>query len=210
MRRGNHSKSRASKGLVLLLALVLVFGVAVGGTIAWLTAKSDTVTNTFTTSNITVTIAETKGTGDGLNKSYQMIPGHTIEKDPKVSVTADSEACYLFVKLTKSANFDTYLEYVIADGTDGWNALEGETGVYYREVEKGAGATGFDVLKGNIVTVKNSVTATDMANAKDANAPTLEVTAYACQLYQSAGSKLPVATAWSSIYSEHINPPANP
>lgn len=98
------------KGLALVLALTLLVVGVVAGTLAWLTAKSDVVTNTFTTSDIKVELKETTGT------EYKMIPGYTISKNPKATVLAGSEECYLFVKLDKSASFDTYLEYVIADG----------------------------------------------------------------------------------------------
>ena len=102
------------KGLAMLLALVLLAVCAVSGTLAWLTAKSDTVTNTFTTSDITVKLEESTGT------SYKMIPGYTITKNPKAWVVKGSEECFLFVKLEKSANFDDFMTYVMADG---WTQL---------------------------------------------------------------------------------------
>ena len=68
------------KGLALILALTLLTVGIVAGTLAWLTAKSDTVTNTFTTSDITVKLQETTGT------SYKMIPGYDLEKNPKAWV----------------------------------------------------------------------------------------------------------------------------
>ncbi len=56
------------KGLALFLALTLLVVGVVAGTLAWLTAKSDVVTNTFTTSDIKVELKETTGT------EYKMIP----------------------------------------------------------------------------------------------------------------------------------------
>ena len=50
------------KGLALILALTLLVVGVVAGTLAWLTAKSDVVTNTFTTSDIKVELKETTGT----------------------------------------------------------------------------------------------------------------------------------------------------
>ena len=38
----------SSRTFIMLLALVLVIGVAAGSTVAWLTAKTDSVVNTFT------------------------------------------------------------------------------------------------------------------------------------------------------------------
>lgn len=183
------------KGLAMVLALVLLAVCAVSGTLAWLTAKSDVVTNTFTTSDIKVELKETTG------KEYKMIPGYTIRKDPKATVLAGSEECFLFVKLDKSANFDTYLEYVIADG---WTKLDGVTDtVYYRVVDGTTNQIGkpYSVLKGDQVTVKGSVTKEQM-NALDVGGvakPTLTITAYASQLYKSAGVEFTAAEAWKNV-----------
>ena len=87
------------KALALILAVVLVVGGVVGGTLAWLTAESDTVTNTFTLGDIDIDLDETTGS------NYTMIPGNTIGKNPKVTVTAGSEDCWLFVKVEKTGEF---------------------------------------------------------------------------------------------------------
>ena len=183
------------KTLALLAALVLVIGCIIGGTLAWLTAKSDVVTNTFTTSDIKVELKETTGT------EYKMIPGYTISKDPKATVLSGSEECYLFVKLDKSANFDTYLEYVIADG---WTKLDDVTDtVYYRVVDGTTNqiGTAYSVLKDDQVTVLGTVTKADMEalNAEGAAKPTLTITAYASQLYKSAGVEFTAADAWANV-----------
>lgn len=181
------------KGLALVLALTLLVVGVVAGTLAWLTAKSDTVTNTFTTSDIKVKLEETTGT------NYKMIPGYTISKDPTATVLSGSEECYLFVKLDKSQNFDTYLKYDIADG---WTKLEGVAGtVYYRVVDGTTNQIGtpYSVLKDDKVTVKGEVTK-EMMNALDAEGaekPTLKITAYASQLYKSAGVEFTPAEAWA-------------
>lgn len=183
------------KGLAMVLALVLLAVCAVSGTLAWLTAKSDTVVNTFTTSDIKVKLEETTGT------EYKMIPGYTIGKDPKATVLEGSEECYLFVKLDKSTNFDTYLEYVIADG---WTKLDGVAGtVYYRVVDGTTNqiGTAYSVLKDDQVTVKGSVTKAQMNDLDAAGAvkPTLTITAYASQLYKSAGVEFTPAEAWANV-----------
>ena len=181
------------KTFVLLLALVLIAGAAVGGTLAWLTAKSDVVTNTFTTSDIKVELKETTGT------EYKMIPGYTISKNPKATVLSGSEECYLFVKLDKSTNFDTYLEYVIADG---WTKLDGVTDtVYYRVVDGTTNQIGtpYSVLKDDQVTVKGSVTKEQMNAFTDATLPKLTITAYASQLHKNATETFDAATAWGNI-----------
>lgn len=184
------------KVLALVLAMVLVVVGVAAGTLAWLTAKSDTVTNTFTTSDIKVKLEETKN-------NFKMIPGYDIQKDPKATVLAGSEECFLFVKLEKSANFDDFMTYEMADG---WTALTGENGVYYRKVQTADIDKPFGVLKDDKVTVKGTVTK-DMMNAIDNNTaanPTLTITAYASQLYKDGTTQFTAAEAWANVN------PANP
>lgn len=161
------------KGWLSVVALVLVLCCAVGGTLAWLTDKTDPVTNTFTVGDIDIDLAES----DGLD--LKMIPGRTITKDPKVTVKAGSEACWLFVKVQKSANFADFLTYEMADG---WTALDGVDGVFWREVGAVTADTSFEVLKGNKVTVQNTVTKEMLQGVKEGTKrPTLAFTAYAVQ-----------------------------
>ena len=182
--------------MALLAAVLLVVGVAIGGTLAWLTAQSDTVVNTFTTSDIEIELKE--DIGKTSNYQFKMIPGYTIDKDPKVTVKAGSEACFLFVKLTKSANFDTYMTYKMADGWTELTGVSGVSGVYYREVEGSAIGTEYSVLKDNQVTVRGEVTSSMMETAKTST-PTLTVSAYASQLYKNNTDKFTAAEAWGNI-----------
>ena len=188
------------KTAALFLALALVVGATIGGTIAWLTATSDTVTNTFTTSNIDITLNETDANGNTVtSNSYKMVPGCTITKDPKVTVATGSEECWLFVKLEKSDNFDTYMTYEIADD---WTPLDGVENVYYRHVttDMMGEEHAFPVLKDNQVTVKKDVTKEQMnALEKSTNYPTLTVTAYASQYMNNTEHFEPI-DAWNNVY----------
>lgn len=184
------------KGLALVLALALMVVGAVAGTLAWLTAKSDTVTNTFTTSDITVKLEETKGTSATGGKEFKMIPGYAISKDPKAKVLAGSEECFLFVKLDESTNFDDYMTYEMADG---WTPLTGVDGVYFRKVLTEDMGTAYSVLKGDKVTVNDTVTKEQMNAFTDATLPKLTITAYASQLHKNATETFDAATAWSNI-----------
>lgn len=110
---------------------MLVIGCAVGGTVAWLTQKTDAVVNTFTYGDINIELTETKPEV----KQAKIIPGIDIEKGPKVMVKKDSEACWLFVKVEQTGTFVTdKVTYSVMTGIDGWTALADNTGVYYRKV----------------------------------------------------------------------------
>lgn len=163
------------KKITLLLSLALAVAIGIGGTLAWLTAKTDAVTNTFTVGNINITLTEEAG---GNTKEFKMVPGQTITKDPKVTVKAGSEACWLFVKIEESANLDDFISYAVADG---WTALTGVDGVYYRAVDATTTDMVYPVLTGNQVTVENDVTKAMMDNLTADNYPTLTFTAYAIQ-----------------------------
>lgn len=176
------------KVLALVLAMVLVVVGVAAGTLAWLTAKSDTVTNTFTTSDIKVELTET-------NEAYKMIPGYDIHKDPKAKVLSGSEECFLFVKLEKSANFDKFMTYEMADG---WAELTGENGVYYRKVQTADIDKPFSVLKDDKVTVKGDVTKATMEGLSANTLPTLTITAYASQLHKDAETEFTAAEAWAN------------
>lgn len=160
------------KIIAAVLVVAIVASCAVGATLAWLQDETDEVVNTFTTSKVEIELDESN------NLDLEMVPGKVITKDPKVTVVAGSEACYVFVKIEKSDNYGTYLEeYKIADG---WKELDGVEGVYYREVDEIAADEVFYVLKDNQVVVKTGVTNDNMTAANE-NAPTLTFTAYAVQ-----------------------------
>ncbi len=180
------------KLVIALMALALVLSFTLGGTLAWLVATSNPVVNTFTTSDIGVTLAETP-------QEYKMVPGCDIAKDPKASVTSGSEAAWLFVKVEKSENFDQYMTFEMAEG---WTEVE--TGVYARKVETADIGTAYSVLKGDKVTVKQTVTKEMMETAKT-NAPTLTFTAYASQLMKNATTEFTAADAWAIVSPSNTN-----
>ncbi len=190
-------KRGSLKTLLMILAVSLIICGVVGGTVAWLITKTAPVVNTFTYGDVNITLDETDtddGDGDTNTNTYTMVPGNTITKDPKVTVLADSEDSWLFVKLDKSTdpNFDAFMQYEIADG---WTALEGTTDVYYREVSQADTDAAYYIIKDNAVTVKGDVTK-EMLNALTAY-PTLTVTAYAVQRDADIDAIDTAAEAWA-------------
>ena len=173
------------KIVICALSIAVIICCAVGGTFAWLTTQTSEVKNTFTIGNIDITLAET-------TSAFKMIPGESIAKDPVVTVKAGSEACWLFVKVTESDNLDSFISYSVDSG---WTALTGVSGVYYREVAAVSADTSFDVLTGNAVTVKDTVTKTMMDALTENTLPTLTFKAYAVQKAGSATA----ADAWAKV-----------
>ena len=167
----------------LIIALALLLAVSVGVTVALLVASSKPVVNTFTVGGVDITLTET-------TTEYKMTPGVTVAKDPTVTVLANSEKCWLFVKVEKENDFDTFCTYEIQDG---WTALEGQAGVFYLMVEKSSANQSFPVLKNNSVLIKDTLTE-EQLNGVTVN-PTLTVTAYATQI---EGLATP-AVAWQAL-----------
>ena len=95
-------------GAVQVLAIVLVFAVAVGGTVAYLTSTAN-VKNTFTVGSVNIKLDEAKVTPDGkavtpaervTANDYKLMPGHVYTKDPTVTVLNGSEESYVRMKVT--------------------------------------------------------------------------------------------------------------
>lgn len=170
------------KMAALGLAGALVLGIA-GGTYAYLQDTTDAITNTFTVGKVDIDLTEP-------SETYHIVPGKDITKSPKVTVKANSETAWVFVKLTPSADFTT----IFGDDGDGWaiasgwTALDGHEGVYYREYTKASADTDYTVLKDNKVTpLTTSEPTSDMT-------VTLAVKAYAIQKEGNADA----ATAWTN------------
>ena len=101
------------KKIALLMAAIMLFGVTVGATIAWLTDETEEVVNTFTVGDVIIDIDEVDYDKDDNSEDnvsfssqirdkaneYHLIPGKTYVKDPVVHVKAGSEACFLFVEV---------------------------------------------------------------------------------------------------------------
>ncbi len=193
-----------SKAVVLTLCAVLLVVASVMGTMAYLTSK-DSVNNTFTVGKVKLTLDETKVDEYGEKyldsddssvsessavkvqaNTYNLVPGHTYIKDPTVHVEADSEDCYVFVKVENGlADFEATGDSKIArqiTETNEWDQLtdkEGKdvAGVYYKSVSKSGDAQDLAVF--------SSFTLANDANSKkgwtDLASANIKVTAYAIQ-----------------------------
>ena len=199
--------------IVLFASGMVLLGMGIGGSLAWLQDSATPVTNTFTTSNIGVTLTET-------TKAYKMVPGHTISKDPVVTVKADSEDCWVFIKVTESnsPDLDAYIDYDI--DLNNWTLLEesvdkdgNEESVYYckatditddRKIKVLGYTDTSNVFHPEEVLVKSTVTKVMMDNiySGKVNEPTLTFQAYAAQLYKNNNTEFTVEEAWDIVNSE--------
>ena len=192
------------KKLLIVIACHVVILSTLVGSLAWLTSKSESTIIQFQPSKVLTNVQNPVTLEKGESGSLIMVAGQKMEQ--KLAVMAEVNIdCYLFMQVEKSDNFDAFLTYAIAEG---WTALEGENGVYYREVKASKEDQAFPVLKDNVITVLQSVT-TDMMNGlkaddpateeNECNYPKLTVTSFACQKQGFASAK----DAW-----KQLTPPA--
>lgn len=140
------------KKLTTVLAIVLVVALSVAGTYAYLTAQTDTVTNTFTAaglaSNFSLDESQANQRPDGsytlnLNErvqanAYSVVPKVNLAKDPTVHVTLEKNVgAYVF--LAVDDNLGDGLTATIDDTQ--WTALNktytangAEWTIYYKQL----------------------------------------------------------------------------
>lgn len=148
-----HQKAQSKRNPLLLLALaLLVLAVAIGGTIAWLTA-SNYVTNTFTVGEINKPdpglpdpdkpeddcpaegcpdpgsdgVSMTGNIYEIFKQGSKIYPGATVSKTPWIGVGAKSEPTYVFAYVdnkmaAEDSNTATAPYFEL---NDGWVAVDG-------------------------------------------------------------------------------------
>jgi len=157
------------QNILILCLLILVIG-----RMSYAKYRSEKKHETFT---IEFIAGDIKLETTDSNTEFVIVPGKIIAKDTKVTVKANSEACYIFVKLEKSDDFDTYLEYEIASE---WIELSENTNIYYCEVPKITTDTDYNVFNNNQIIVKQDI-AKESYELFNQDKLTLKFTAYAVQ-----------------------------
>jgi len=171
------------KIVTLAVCALLLVAIGVAGTIAYFT-WTGTVENTFTVGKVTATLDEAKvdeyGVKDGDKRvsegnTFNVIPGHTYTKDPVITIGANSEDAWVFVKVDNEiAALETTTAAKTIDGqlkANGWTAYT-VAGVYYKSYTKSAADT-------KLATFTTFTVATTVENGAEGGKIT--VSAYAIQ-----------------------------
>ena len=221
---------KMKKVLALALALVLIVGATVAGTVAWLMDTTGNVTNTFTVGNIDIDLKEHDLKADGTldntkevteEDTYKIIPGTSQPKDPFVRVEANSDACWVFIKVEEKNSAATYITYSIDNSV--WTPLVddnndgiADNGVYYKDMPAVTVDTKLNILSGATVSYSENLTKTQINNlytiVKDADGnvtsmtmlakeelPKLQFTAYAIQKTNGNGTTFTASEAWTAL-----------
>ena len=187
------------KNLITTVASVAMVGViAVGSTLAYLSANDGTLTNTFTFANdIVVDVYETTnessyasvtsdgGKGVGVNGGIDysnLIPGQTLNKNVDLDVDTTFET-YLYVNIKA----DGAGEKMTLGALEGWTPVEGKVddngyGIYRKTSNVSANTDAIDVF--------DTVTVPDVDSTKGVtiNPITINVWAAQASAFENAGA----------------------
>lgn len=211
-----------SKALLLALCAVLLVTASMLGTMAYLT-DNKTVTNTFTVGQVKIKLDEAKANPDGSlvenadrvqGNSYKLLPGHTYNKDPMVTVLKDSEASYIKMTVTFSnaKELDAIFAPNGADMTKIFNGYDPANWIYKGNTKDETKNTrtyefwykkAVDAPDGNValdalfdsITVPGTITNEQLATIEGM---TITVNAYAIQADGFADAK----AAWAAFKAE--------
>lgn len=217
-------KSKTRSILTVCLALALVAS-AVLGTIAYMTAK-DSKTNTFTVGSfnkptdpdqpsqtLNSYILEKKWDATA---EHKLIPGSSVDKDPKVGIGAGSEEAWVYVYVKNAVLKDTVTgKYVTFKLNDKWEAVEGQVvngdvaGTYVSGLFKYKTTIGADESTLWTTTVFDAVDVSANANTTDfAENPQMTVYAFIHQAKDGNGA-IDTATIQQAAITWSANPADN-
>jgi hypothetical protein len=188
------------KAIIIIAAVIVVLAAGITSTIAWITSTTGPLDNKFTIGDVNITLTE-----PDFVQNSKLVPGKTIKKDPKVTVKANSEPCYVFVKIETTADLAACVGYTVDPA---WTPLTGHTGVYWQTAESKASDADLPVLANNQITVSGSITKADLAKI-DVSADSMKITAYAIQQnYLTSGGTAvtDAAGAWTILNTASPTP----
>ena len=153
---------------ILVMSLVLSVAIATGGTLAYMTATTITLTNTFTLGDVSISLTE-----DFVQDS-PMYPGTPVPKEPTITNTGKTPA-WVWMKVKMPADVYPYIKLHMTEPVDAWDVVEDKangvmTILYNSKLAPNGTATPFDEV----------VLAAD-ANLDNINKFNMDITAYAIQ-----------------------------
>jgi len=203
------------KKIVLgLTALILVVGLTIGGTLAFMQSKTAQIVNTFTVGSVHLSLAEyatytpATSSSSAITTAYedakQLTPGTVIAKTPILTVAAGSEECFVKAKIEIPAALQALItagKITINNNTTDWSTIDTNGIVYYNgTVAKSATATVLPALF-TTVTINSNVTNEDLETiALEANRQ-IKVTGYAIQKATFADA----TAAWAKFDNTNTN-----
>lgn len=122
---------KSGKAVTLMASLLVVLGLAVGGTVAILFDKTEAITNTFTPAEITTTVDE--GTGNGVKSNVKIKNEGTTDAwiRAAVIITWQNEAGEVYGKAPVAGTDYTITYQTVTDPTTASSWYKGKDDFYY-------------------------------------------------------------------------------
>lgn len=155
------------KTLTLIVAFTLVLALGIGGTLAWLTFQTPSITNTFTLGDLEAELYETDENGEKttVGLDYTAVsPGDSLDKDPTIEI--DKEG-WVFIGVSNPNN--GMITFTL---NSGWTALgetklvDGVTYDIYAKTDKAAAETPY-ALFSTVTISENAVNGDDGTDFED-------------------------------------------
>lgn len=195
------------KAMLLVLCAVLLVAGSVMGTLAYLQAE-DKVTNTFTVGKVEIMLQEyaLKENGKQVEpkepvdklENIKLVPNRKIEKNPFITLKANSEACYLFVKIENNIP----AEYGEINWTAGeWTLIDTANKVYaYAGNLASEGVIPSSNADQKVDVFKTFTCMSDIKKYSSNTDLTIDITAYAVQAegFEEGGAK----KAWADTFGK--------
>ncbi len=105
---------KKKKIAALITSLALVGVVVVGGTLAYLTAQTETVENVFTVGNVSIEVEEPDWHPDDADELY---PGATVTKNPQINNIGKNSG-YMVMEVS---GVDDMTDFAVSYGEENWN-----------------------------------------------------------------------------------------
>lgn len=108
---------------IALIVAILAVGI-IGGTLAYFTDTTQAEVNTFTVGKVDINLTEPNWDKEA---DHTLMPGHSYDKNPTITVAQDSQDAYVFLKM----DMNKYVSLVNLMGVDAYkNNIGGLQGTY--------------------------------------------------------------------------------
>ena len=123
-----------------------------------------------------------------------IVPGTTItlSENPSVTVGKNSQACWLFIEVIPTADFNSYLSYD-SSITEGWTPLTDVQNVYYRQLPRSEQDETFTIMEDTTLEILPTLTDKQISAAQ---AQSITIKAYAVQDTEDTSTPI---LAWMQI-----------
>ena len=196
-----------NKKKTITAAVVLMLVLLVGGLVAYFT-DTDEKTNTFTVGNVDIEVLEDAwNQPGGSDKAVNMMPGNSVNKDPKIHNKSTTNPAYVFAKIESPCTIGAtpleLFDYTTTPGVNsGWQLMTDGTctsGKITRIYSYSTSGTMTALpANGNTPTLFDTLTLNKNVTGDIPSNTDVKITGYAVQTTGLEGNPTTPSTVWSA------------